>query len=105
RLFDEGRACTVLDGEHLRRGISKDLGFTADDRSENLRRGAEIARMINEAGLICIAAFVAPSEDVRERARQVVGSDRFLVVHLKAAEAVRRARDSAGHYKQADEGE
>ena len=67
RLFDAGRACTVLDGQNLRLGISKDLGFTAEDRSENLRRGAEVARLINEAGLICLAAFVAPSAEVRKK--------------------------------------
>lgn len=104
RLFAEGRACTVLDGENLRRGISRDLGFTADERSENLRRGAEVARLMNEAGLICITAFLAPSEEVRERAKGLVGADRYIVVHLDAPIEVCRARDSAGQYKKADEG-
>ncbi len=105
RLFDTGRACTVLYGQNLRRGISKDLGFSADDRSENLRRGAEIARLLNEAGLICIAAFVAPSDEVREKARLVVGEERFFVIHLDAPLEVCRQRDQAGHYREADEGD
>jgi bifunctional enzyme CysN/CysC len=105
RLFDQGRASVILDGERLRHGISKDLGFSQDDRSESLRRGAEIARLMNDAGMICVAAFVAPLADIRERARQVVGSDRFLVVHLQAPDEVRRQRDAAGHYAQADRGD
>ena len=105
RLFDEGRACAVLDGQNMRLGISRDLGFTADDRSENLRRSAEVARLMNDAGLICIAAFVAPREDVRQKAGDVVGRDRFLVVHLSAPVEVCRERDQDGHYPLADSGE
>ncbi len=105
RLFDLGRAATVLDGQNMRRGISRDLGFAADDRSENLRRSAEVAKLINDAGLICVGAFVAPSEEVRQKAADVVGRDRFLVVHLSAPVEVCRTRDTDGHYPQADSGE
>lgn len=105
RLFDLGRAATVLDGQNMRRGISRDLGFAADDRSENLRRSAEVAKLINDAGLICIGAFVAPSEEVRQKAAEVVGRDRFIVVHLSAPVEVCRTRDTDGHYPQADSGE
>ncbi len=105
RLFDLGRAATVLDGQNMRRGISRDLGFAADDRSENLRRSSEVAKLINDAGLICIGAFVAPSEEVRKKAAEVVGSDRFLVVHLSAPVEVCRQRDTDGHYPLADSGE
>ena len=105
RLFEMGRAATVLDGQNMRRGISKDLGFSADDRSENLRRSAEVAKLINDAGLICLAAFVAPSEDVRLKAREVIGRDRFLVVHLSAPVQICRQRDTDGHYALADSGE
>ncbi|MFO0928195.1 MAG: adenylyl-sulfate kinase [Gemmataceae bacterium] len=59
RLWDEGRAVTVLYGQNMRQGLNRDLGFTADDRSENLRRSAEVARLMNDAGVITIAAFVA----------------------------------------------
>jgi bifunctional enzyme CysN/CysC len=99
------RAATVLDGQNMRQGISRDLGFTAEDRSENLRRSAEVARLINDAGLICISAFVAPSEDVRRKAAQVVGEERFLVVHLAAPVDVCRQRDTEGQYERADSGE
>ncbi len=105
RLFDLGHACNVLDGQNMRVGISKDLGFTPEDRSENLRRTAEVAKLLNDAGLVCIAAFVAPSEEVRQRAAEVVGEDRFLVVHLDAPIEVCRERDEEGNYAKADRGE
>jgi bifunctional enzyme CysN/CysC len=105
RLFDEGRAVVVLDGQNLRRGISKDLGFTSDERSENLRRGAEVARLFNDAGIVCLAAFVAPDESVRQKVADVIGRDRFLVVHLDAPLEVCRQRDVDGHYRLAESGE
>jgi bifunctional enzyme CysN/CysC len=104
RLFDMGRASTVLDGQNMRRGISKDLGFSSEERSENLRRSAEVAKLINEAGMICVAAFLAPSDDVRKKAGEVVGRERFLVVYLSAPVDVCRERDSEGHYQLADAG-
>ena len=55
----------MLDGKHVRRGISRDLGFSAGERSENLRRSIEVARLMNDAGLVCICAFLAPDENVR----------------------------------------
>ena len=105
RLFDAGRACTVLDGQNMRLGISKDLGFSAEERSENLRRAVEVAKLMNDAGLICIAAFVAPNEDVRQRAVAEIGAGRTLVVHVTAPIEVCRERDQAGRYAQADRGE
>jgi len=105
RLFDAGRAVTTLDGENMRLGISRDLGFTARERSENLRRSAEVAKLMNHAGLICIAAFVAPNADVREKVKHVIGGDRFVEVYLKAPIDVLRARDTAGMYRKADSGE
>jgi bifunctional enzyme CysN/CysC len=105
RLFDQGHAATVLDGQNMRRGISRDLGFSADDRSENLRRSAEVAKLINDAGLICIGAFVAPNEQVRRKAAQVVGEQRFLVVHLSAPVDICRERDTDSQYLRADSGE
>ena len=89
----------------MRRGISKDLGFTANERSENLRRSSEVAKLVNDAGLICIAAFVAPEEAVRQKAAEVIGRERFLVVHLACPIDVCRQRDTDGHYKLADSGE
>jgi bifunctional enzyme CysN/CysC len=105
KLFDLGRAVCVLDGQNMRRGISRDLGFAVADRSENLRRSAEAAKLLNDAGMICVAAFLAPEEAVRQKAAEVVGRDRFLVVHLDAPLDVCRQRDQEGLYAKADEGE
>jgi bifunctional enzyme CysN/CysC len=104
RLFDQGRAVTVLYGQNMRQGLSRDLGYTADDRSENLRRSSEVARLINDAGIICICAFVSPHEAVRTKARQVVGPDRFLEIYLSAPLEVCKTRDPNGVYKLAEAG-
>ena len=105
RLFDSGRACTLLDGPKMRLGVSKDLGFTPDGRSENMRRAAECARLLNDAGLITIASFLAPHKEVRDKARDVVGSDRFIEVFLDVPLEVCRERDTNGMYDLADSGE
>jgi bifunctional enzyme CysN/CysC len=104
RLFDEGRAVTVLYGQNMRQGLCRDLGFTADDRSENLRRSAEVAKILNDAGLITLCAFVAPHEAVRRKARDVIGADRFIEVYLKAPIEVLKARDTSGAYAAAEAG-
>ncbi len=105
QLFDSGRACALLDGPKMRLGVSKDLGFTPEGRSENMRRAAECARMLNDAGLITVASFLAPKKDVRDRAREVVGSDRFIEVFLDVPLEACRERDTNGMYELADSGE
>jgi bifunctional enzyme CysN/CysC len=104
RLWDAGRAVTVLYGQNMRQGLNRDLGFTADDRSENLRRSAEVAKLMNDAGVITVAAFVAPHEAVREKAKELIGRDRVLEVYCTAPMDVLRARDASGAYRLADEG-
>ena len=103
-LFDEGCLTKVLDGQSFRLGMSRDLGFSAGERSENLRRAAETARLMNEAGLICLTAFVAPEDAVRDRARRTIGAERFVEVFLTAPLDVLRQRDDAGIYAAADRG-
>ena len=104
-LFDRGRTTVRLDGENMRLGVSKDLGFSNRDRSENVRRTAELARLVNDQGLIAIAAMVAPSAPIRERARELIGAERFVEVFLDPPLEVCRSRDSAGLYRAADRGE
>ena len=104
-LFDRDRTTVRLDGENMRLGVSKDLGFSNRDRSENVRRTAELARLVNDQGLIAIAAMVAPSAPVRERARELIGAERFVEVFLDPPLEVCRSRDSAGLYRAADRGE
>jgi bifunctional enzyme CysN/CysC len=105
KLFDAGRAVAVIDGESVRRGLSRDLGFSAADRSENLRRSGHLAHALNDAGLICVASFVAPAEDVRAKVGKLIGEDRFLVVHVATPIEVCRKRDTKGQYAKADAGE
>jgi len=104
-LFDRGRGVAVLDGQQIREGMNHDLGFSVADRSENLRRSAHLARFLNQAGLICVAAFVAPSQAIRDRAAQLIGLDQMLVVHVKADLAGCQLRDTRGHYAAAARGE
>ncbi|TWT38226.1 Bifunctional enzyme CysN/CysC [Posidoniimonas corsicana] len=104
-LFDQGRAVAVIDGQNMRRGLSRDLGFTAEDRSENLRRASEVAKTLNNAGLITIAAFVAPHEAVRQKAAESIGEGRFLVAHCSAPVEWCREQDEQGVYAKADAGE
>ncbi|HUS38340.1 MAG TPA: adenylyl-sulfate kinase, partial [Pirellulales bacterium] len=104
-LFDAGHACTILDGKQMRLGISRDLGFSADERSENLRRAAEVAKLMNDAGMITIASFVAPSSEVRRRAREVVGAERFVEIYLDVPVEICRERDDSEMYDKADSGE
>jgi bifunctional enzyme CysN/CysC len=105
KLFDAGRAVAMIDGEAVRRGLSADLGYSVEDRSENLRRSAHLAHVLNEAGMICIASFVAPGEAVRQRVGTTIGPDRFLVIHVATPVGVCRKRDTKGQYAKADAGE
>ncbi len=105
RLFDRGRTTMRLDGENVRLGISRDLGFSATDRSENLRRVAEVALLANRQGLIAIAALVAPEADVRARARELIGDHRFVEVFVDTPIEECRRRDPNGQYEAADRGE
>ncbi|MCD0459634.1 sulfate adenylyltransferase subunit CysN [Roseiconus lacunae] len=105
KLFDSGRAVSIIDGEHVRKGLSRDLGFSAEDRSENLRRSAYLAHSLNDAGLICVGCFVAPSEEVRQKVAKVIGEDRFFVVHVATPLEICRERDAKGQYAKADAGE
>lgn len=94
-LFDQGRAAAVLDGQTMRLGLSRDLGFSLDDRSENLRRAAEVAKLFNDTGLITLMSLVAPNEESRQKAAQLVGPERFLVVHLDAPPEVCEQRNQS----------
>ncbi|MFW5933896.1 MAG: sulfate adenylyltransferase subunit CysN, partial [Actinomycetota bacterium] len=105
RLFDRGNTVLRLDGENLRVGISRDLGFSYADRSESLRRAAEIARLANSQGLVTLVTVQAPAGAVRDRIRDLIGADRYVEVYLDAAEEIRRARDPYGLYRAADQGE
>ncbi len=105
RLLQEGRLCYVLDGDNIRHGLNRDLGFSPEDRKENIRRIAEVARLMNDAGVIVITAFIAPYREDRARARQIIGEDNFIEVFVDAPLAVCEERDPKGLYRKARTGE
>lgn len=105
RLISAGRACYVLDGDNVRHGLNRNLGFSPDDRSENIRRVAEVARLMNEAGLIVIAAFISPFIADRAMAKQIIGAERFREIYVGTSLGVCEARDPKGLYRRARAGE
>ena len=104
RLVELGRACFVLDGDNVRHGLNRDLGFSAADRHENIRRIAEVAKLMNEAGLIVISAFISPYREDREIARQIIGQDNFLEIYVSTSLQICEQRDPKGLYKRARAG-
>jgi len=94
----------VLDGDNTRLGINSDLTFSKEDRSENIRRVAEICKLFNEAGIITIAAFISPFEGDRLKAKNIIGSNSFIEVFVDASLEVCKARDLKGLYKLAEQG-
>ena len=105
RLAAAGRAAFVLDGDIMRAGLSRDLGFSAGDRHENIRRIAEVSRLLNRAGLIVIAALISPYREDRALAKDVIGATKFIEVYLSTPLAVCEGRDPKGHYARARRGE
>lgn len=103
-LLHAGRACFVLDGDNIRHHLNRDLGFTAEARSENIRRAAEVAHLMNEAGLIVITAFISPFREDRDMARTIIGEDRFVEIYVSTAVDVCESRDPKGLYKKARSG-
>jgi bifunctional enzyme CysN/CysC len=98
KLFDTGRAVYVLDGQNLRHDINKGLPLDRVGRSENWRRAAQVARQFNEAGLITLAAFVAPDAEGREQAKASIGKERLITVYVQASPQVCQERDPQGLY-------
>lgn len=103
-LTEAGRSSMVLDGDNLRHGLSRDLGFTAADRVENIRRAAETARLMADAGLVVIVSLISPFRAERQAARVVAGDIPFLEVFIDTPLAVCEARDPKGLYNRARAG-
>ncbi|MBW6476867.1 MAG: adenylyl-sulfate kinase, partial [Chromatiales bacterium] len=103
-LLQRGYACYTLDGDNVRRGLNANLGFSPDDRGENIRRVGEVASLFADAGLICIVAFISPYRADRMRARAAARGNHFHEIHLAASLAVCEARDPKGLYRQARSG-
>lgn len=104
RLVGMGRHTMLLDGDNIRLGLCSDLGFSKEGRDENIRRIAEVARLMNDAGLIVLCSFISPSVKERENARSIIG-DCFMEVYISTPLEVCEARDVKGLYKKARTGE
>jgi bifunctional enzyme CysN/CysC len=104
RLIAQGHACAVLDGDNMRHGLNRDLGFAPEDRAENIRRVAEVARLMNDAGLIVITSFISPYAADRSNARQIIGSERFIETYVDVPVEECERRDPKGLYAKARAG-
>ena len=104
RLMNMGQACYVLDGDNVRHGLNRDLGFSDTDREENIRRVAEVAHLFNDAGMLVIASFISPTRNIRGVAREIIG-DSFIEVFVDCDLEECENRDPKGLYKKARAGE
>ncbi len=105
KLFSQGIFTQVLDGDNTRTGICNNLGFTLEDRAENIRRIAEVSRLFKDSGVLCINSFVSPTVDIRKSAKEIIGKDDFLEIYINAPIELCEARDVKGLYKKARAGE
>jgi len=104
-LFDNKNMCYVLDGDNIRYGLNSNLKFGTEDRSENIRRVAEVAKLMNDAGLIVITSFISPFNKDRELAKEIIGKENFFEVYLSTSIQECEKRDPKGLYQKARNGE
>jgi bifunctional enzyme CysN/CysC len=105
RLVASGRHTMILDGDNIRMGLNKNLGFTEEDRIENIRRIAEVSKLMNDAGLIAITSFISPYARDRQRAQEIIGADSFLEIYISTPLEECERRDVKGLYRRARAGE
>lgn len=103
-LHEEGYLTQLLDGDNMRTGINNNLGFSPDDRTENIRRAAETAKLFMNAGLVTICSFISPTEDIRKMAKEIIG-DGYVEVYVDCPVEVCEERDVKGLYAKARKGE
>ena len=104
-LHAQGILCRILDGDNVRAGINNNLGFSAEDRIENIRRIAEIGKLFVQTGVVTLACFVSPTNDIRKMAREIVGEEDFLEVYISTPIEECERRDVKGLYARARKGE
>ena len=104
-LHKQGILCRILDGDNIRSGINNNLGFSEEDRVENIRRIAEIGKLFVDTGIITIAAFISPNNELRQMASRIIGPDRFLEVYVSTPLEECEKRDVKGLYAKARRGE
>lgn len=104
-MLETGRACYVLDGDNIRHGLNRDLGFSPEARTENIRRIAEVAKLFNDAGLMVITAFISPYRADRAMAREIIGAEKFVEIHVATDINTCEQRDPKGLYAKARAGQ
>ncbi len=104
-LFSKGHYSTILDGDNTRLGLNCDLGFSSEERDENLRRVAEVSKLMLQAGLIVICSFISPLQKQRDMISRIIGEDDLVFIHVDCSLKVCEARDVKGLYKRARAGE
>lgn len=104
-LQKRGLLCRILDGDNIRSGINNNLGFSAEDRIENIRRIAEIGKLFVDTGIITIAAFISPNNDIREMAANIIGKENFMEIYVSTPIEECERRDVKGLYAKARKGE
>jgi len=104
-LFSRGFLTQVLDGDNVRTGINNNLGFSDQDRFENIRRIAEVSKLFVNCGVITINCFISPTEEIRDMARRIIGKDDFIEIYVNAPLSVCEERDIKGLYSRARRGE
>lgn len=105
KLHEQGRLVQLLDGDNVRHGLNKNLSFTEEDRTENIRRIAEVNKLFNECGIITLNCFVSPTVAIRKMAREIIGTDSFHEVFVNTPLHICEERDVKGLYKKARSGE
>jgi adenylylsulfate kinase len=104
RLFAEGFVTTHLDGDNLRDGLNRGLGFTDADREENIRRVAEVSKLFIQSGIICLNSFITPKESLRTLTRGILGEENLLEIYVECSFETCRKRDVKGLYKKVEAG-
>lgn len=104
-LTQRGHLAAIVDGDNLRVGLCSDLGFTSADRTENIRRAAEVCRLLNNNAVIALATLVSPTNAMRTIAEQIVGSEHFITIHISTPLAECERRDPKGLYARARRGD
>lgn len=105
RLYSLGRRSYILDGDYVRSGLNKDLGFDGASRTENIRRVSEVAKIMLDAGLITITSFISPFQKEREMAKELIGAENFIEIFISTPIDVCEKRDTKGLYKKARSGQ
>ena len=104
RLFADGFTTTLLDGDNVREGLNRGLGFTDSDREENIRRVAEVSRLFVQSGIICLNSFITPKASLRDLAQSILGKENLLEIYVECSFETCRKRDVKGLYKKVDAG-